>query len=443
MSYMKYALILTASSLMIGCVAAAPQLTAAEEEIKGELSASQYQPAPREIRDNIDTQQILAQAAFWSHEYNLNPSDLEAAIKFSTTLRKMGNPSRAVEVTRTTRALYPRDPYLNAEHAAALIADQQTRPALKIIEMALKDAPNYGRLWSLKGVALDQMEKYAEARPFYNRALQITPNDPNIMANMGLNFALSGDPHTAHQWLSRAAAHPNASESVHANLELVESYVAQAKPQSAPQSSPYANRQPSAPAYSPPPQQRQVQHSQAQQRHVQQRQAQPYQNPQTTQRSYSHPQAPQRAQGQYGAYQNHVAAAPKAAPRNTAPQPQYKPQTQQRPQAQYKPQAQPAPSQYKQAPAPQAQDPASTPQNVLSRIARNVGPKAAATPNQAQRPTPSAPYGVAAAPQNQTAQTQRLPQLSGGYPAPQTPYYDNAPQQQQQTVQRRGAARQR
>ena len=180
MSYMKYALILTASTLMVGCVAAAPQLTAAEEETKAELSGSQYQPAPREIRDNIETQQILAQAAFWSHEYNLNPSDLEASIKFSATLRKMGNPSRAVEVTRTTRALYPRDPYLNAEHAAALIADQQTRPAMKILDMALKDAPAYGRLWSLKGVALDQMEKYAEARPFYNRALQITPNDPNI-----------------------------------------------------------------------------------------------------------------------------------------------------------------------------------------------------------------------------------------------------------------------
>ena len=134
MSYLKYALILTTSTFMVGCIAAAPQLTASEQEIKSDLDSSQYQPAPREIRDNIDTQQILAQAAFWSHEYNLNPSDLEAAIKFSATLRKMGNASRAVEVTRTTRALYPRDPYLNAEHAAALIADQQTRPAMKIID---------------------------------------------------------------------------------------------------------------------------------------------------------------------------------------------------------------------------------------------------------------------------------------------------------------------
>ncbi|MEP6343881.1 MAG: tetratricopeptide repeat protein [Maricaulaceae bacterium] len=434
MSYMKYALILTASSLMIGCVAAAPQLTASEEETKSELSASQYQPAPREIRDNIDTQQILAQAAFWSHEYNLNPSDLEAAIKFSTTLRKMGNPSRAIEVTRTTRALYPRDPYLNAEHAAALIADQQTKPALKIIDMALRDAPAYGRLWSLKGVALDQMEKYAEARPFYNRALQITPNDPNIMANMGLNFALSGDPHTAHQWLSRATAHPDASESVHANLELVKGYMAQVTPQSTPQPTPYANRQPSAPAYTSPSQHRQSQHPQAQQRQVQ------------------HYQNQVAAAPKHAARQPNYAPAPNYVPRSTALQTQQRPQTQQIPQAQYRPQAQQheqRPLQYKQAPAAQAQVPIPTSQNVLSRIARNVGPKAAAAPNYAQRPTPSAsygkpPHGPASTPQDQTAQTQYVPQLRGGYPAQQTPYYDNAPQQQQQQpIQPRGASRQR
>jgi len=251
MTYQKLGFALTASSLLLtGCLSAAPELTPTEKETQQTLSASNYQPAPREIRDNIETQEVLAQAAFWSHEYNLNPSDLEAAIKFSAVLRKLGNPARAVEVTRTTRALYPKNPYLNAEHAASLLADQQTRPALKILDSSLKDTPAYGRLWSLKGVALDQIEKYAEARPFYQRALQITPNDPNVMANMGLNFALSGDPHTAKTWLSRAAEHPDASDTVYANLELVETLAAEAGPQpsAAPQYRPPASRAEARPA---------------------------------------------------------------------------------------------------------------------------------------------------------------------------------------------------
>ena len=160
MSAYKLGLTLMASLCLTACFAAPAELTPAEEEARSDLDSTKYQPASREIRNNIETQEVLAQAAFWSHEYNLNPADLEAAIKFSAVLRKLGNSRRAVEVSRTTRALYPKNPYLNAEYAAALIAEQQLRPALKVLDTSLNDEPSYGRLWSLKGVALDQMQKY-------------------------------------------------------------------------------------------------------------------------------------------------------------------------------------------------------------------------------------------------------------------------------------------
>lgn len=382
MSYQKLALILTASSLLLtGCLSAAPNLTPAEEETREKLSQSNYQPAPREIRDNIETQEVLAQAAFWSHEYNLNPSDLESAIKFSAVLRKLGNPGRAVEVTRTTRALYPENPYLNAEHAAALLADQQTRPAMKILDAALKDTPAYGRLWSLKGVALDQMEKYAEARPFYNRALQITPNDPNVMANMGLNFALSGDPHTAKTWLTRAAAHPDASDSIFANLDLVDSLVAEAAP--LPARAP-AGRNQNPPTYQP-------YRGQAGARG--QNSAQP-----------NNPAAPR----QYGAYEASPSAVKPSAARPSAARPSaaspnaggprsYGPNRSQAnsqtrggypalqtssPFAKPQTQARTASA----APATQASETVPTSQDVLARIAKNVRPKTA---------PPRAPRGYA------------------------------------------------
>jgi len=158
---------------------------------------------------------------FWSNEYNLNPGDLEAALKLSAAVRKMGNPGRAVEITQTTRALYPSDPYLMAEYAAALIASERALDAMPILNEGLSKTPSYGRLWSLKGAALDQQERYAEARQHYDRALRITPNDPNVMANMGLSHALAGDPATAEQWLRRATSMPNASDSVRQNLILV------------------------------------------------------------------------------------------------------------------------------------------------------------------------------------------------------------------------------
>jgi len=173
------------------------------------------------MRDNIETQELFAQAAFWSREYELNPGDLESAIKLSAAVRKLGNPQRAIEIAQTTRALYPRDPYLTAEFAAGLIAAERAREAMQPIDEALRLAPGYARLWSLKGAALDQQENYDLARKHYAKALQITPHDPNIMANVGLSYALSGDPVTAEGWLRRAVAVPSASQSVRQNLALI------------------------------------------------------------------------------------------------------------------------------------------------------------------------------------------------------------------------------
>ena len=208
------------SLLLSACTVAKP-LSAEEEELKNDLDVSNYYPATRETRDNIQTQPLFAQAAFWGREYDLNPSDLESAIKLSAAVRKLGNAQRAIEIAQTTRALYPRDPYLNAEFAAALIAEERALDAMQPLDEALRIAPGYARLWSLKGAALDQTEQYDLARKHYERALRITPNDPNILANLGLSYALSGDPVTAETWLRRASNLPGAGAGVHQNLALV------------------------------------------------------------------------------------------------------------------------------------------------------------------------------------------------------------------------------
>lgn len=220
LSFRSLIMLSASAALMTGC-AIAPGYTDSEKEIKQSLSGDNFRPAAREMRDNIETQELFAQAAFWSREYELNPGDLESAIKLSAAVRKLGNPQRAVEIAQTTRALYPRDPYLAAEFAAALIASEQAYEAMEPLDTALRSAPGYARLWSLKGAALDQQEEYDLARKHYSRAMQITPNDPNIMANIGLSFALSGDPQTAEGWLRRAVSVPGASKSVRQNLSLI------------------------------------------------------------------------------------------------------------------------------------------------------------------------------------------------------------------------------
>lgn len=219
-SLIKRTLLLGAPLLLSAC-AYAGGITPQEQAVKNQVSVDQYMPATREMRDNIETQELFAQAAFWSHEYDLNPTDLEATLKLAAAVRKLGNPGRAVEITQTSRTIHPRDPYLLAEHAAGLIADQRALDAIPVLDQGLRVTQSYGRLWSLKGAALDQMEEYDAARQNYNRALQITPNDPNVLTNLGLSYALSGDLRSAETWLRRAAAMPGSGGSARENLAMV------------------------------------------------------------------------------------------------------------------------------------------------------------------------------------------------------------------------------
>ncbi|NNC35930.1 MAG: hypothetical protein EX271_01885 [Acidimicrobiales bacterium] len=209
--------------LVSGCsLASLPKnYSSMEKQTIEELSGSNYTPRSDEEREAIATQDMFAQTAFWSREYDLNPADLEAAINLAANLRKMGNPSKSIEVAQHTRALYPRDVDLMTELSASLIANNETNKAVKLIDAALYQRPRSARLWSLKGAAMDQLERFGEARQYYTKALGFAPNDPSILANVGLSYALEGDPKTAEIWLQRAASLPGANPNVRQNLALV------------------------------------------------------------------------------------------------------------------------------------------------------------------------------------------------------------------------------
>ena len=70
---LRLTILATASALVLTGCAIAPGYTDSEQEMTETLQGSNFQPATREMRDNIETQEIFAQAAFWSREYELNP----------------------------------------------------------------------------------------------------------------------------------------------------------------------------------------------------------------------------------------------------------------------------------------------------------------------------------------------------------------------------------
>lgn len=222
-SCLKYSLLTCGLISLSGCgLASLPKgYSPIEKQAVTELNTANYIPRTADERAAVLTQDLFAQTAFWSREYDLNPADLEAAVNLASALRRLGNPGKSIEVATQTRALYPRDVELMTELGASLVANDEPQKAVKIIDSAIRQNPQNARLWSMKGAALDQLEMFSQARQHYTKALQLSPNDPKIMTNVGLSYALEGDPRTAEVWLRRAANVPGAPANARRNLALV------------------------------------------------------------------------------------------------------------------------------------------------------------------------------------------------------------------------------
>ena len=82
------------------------------------------------------------------------------------------------------------------------------------------DQPDW-HILSAQGAVLDQMGRHAEAQRYYRTALKIVPDEPSVLSNLGLSYALSKDLPDAETTLRRAAAQNPVDPRVRQNLALV------------------------------------------------------------------------------------------------------------------------------------------------------------------------------------------------------------------------------
>jgi Flp pilus assembly protein TadD len=116
---------------------------------------------------------------------------------------------------------YPKDREVLAAYGKALAGAGELQPALDAVRRA--QTPEYPdwKLLSAEAAILDQLGRADEARTIYRRALEIRPNDPTILSNLGMSYVLAGDLRTAETHMRSAAAQPSADSRVRQNLALV------------------------------------------------------------------------------------------------------------------------------------------------------------------------------------------------------------------------------
>jgi Flp pilus assembly protein TadD len=160
-------------------------------------------------------------AANWADRYRANPKDPVAAINHAKALRASGQRAQAVAVLEQASLHNPKNMDVLGAYGRALADMGNFDQALEVLGRAhTPDRPDW-RILSVQGAVLDQMGRHDEAQRHYATALRIVPDEPSVLSNLGLSYALSKDLVRAELTLRRAIARPNADQRVRQNLALV------------------------------------------------------------------------------------------------------------------------------------------------------------------------------------------------------------------------------
>ena len=203
----------TAGALMLAMALASCQT--ASRETTGSI------PKLNKPVEQMNSAELATAARRIGEDYARNPKDRAAGLNYATLLRMTGKNEQALAVMRQVAIAYPNDRDVLSAYGKALAGAGELEQALSTISRAqTPDRPDW-RLKSAEGAILDQMGRPDAARQAYRDALDIQPNEPSILSNLGMSYLLTRDLKTAETYLRSAIGQPGADSRVRQNLALV------------------------------------------------------------------------------------------------------------------------------------------------------------------------------------------------------------------------------
>ncbi len=171
--------------------------------------------------ETMSASELHNATAALGQSYAKNPNDKRIATNFAAALQMDGDADQSLAVMRKLAIAYPKDRDVLAAYGKALAANGQFEAALDAVRRA--QTPEYPdwKLVSAEAAILDQLGQKDQARQLYRKALELKPNEPSVLSNLGMSYVLEGDLRTAETYLRSAAQQPNADSRVRQNLALV------------------------------------------------------------------------------------------------------------------------------------------------------------------------------------------------------------------------------
>ncbi len=160
-------------------------------------------------------------AEAWGERYRADPRDPDAAVSYAAALRANGQRSQAVAVLEQAALMHPKNTAVLGAYGRALADNGDFKQALDVLGRAHTPEQPDWRILSVQGAVLDQLGRHEEAQRYYATALRIVPDEPSVLSNLGLSYALSKDLVRAESTLRRASTQGSSDARVRQNLALV------------------------------------------------------------------------------------------------------------------------------------------------------------------------------------------------------------------------------
>jgi Flp pilus assembly protein TadD len=157
----------------------------------------------------------------WGRRYDRNPKDKMTAMTYAKALHALDQNAQAVAVMQGLAIQYPEDMKVLGAYGKALADAGRLKQAAEVLQKAhTPERPDWSVL-STQGTIADQLGEHDAARGYYEAALKIRPNEPSVLSNLGLSYALGRNLPKAEETLRFAATQPGADMRVRQNLALV------------------------------------------------------------------------------------------------------------------------------------------------------------------------------------------------------------------------------
>lgn len=188
---------------------------------RGAITTGSVDPSAQTPVASMDARQLEEAARRVGAAYERDPRDKNIGLGYASVLAMNGNSDQALAVMEQVAIAHPTDRDVLAAYGKAQAAAGQLEQALQTVRRAqTPDRPDW-RLNSAEGAILDQLGQPEAARLQYRKALDIMPNEPSVLSNLGMSYLLQGDLRSAETHMQNAVQQPGADSRVRQNYALV------------------------------------------------------------------------------------------------------------------------------------------------------------------------------------------------------------------------------